>query len=136
MPSVPSAHAVGRVGCFLGGCCHGVYSERFGIAFSESPVSENGVPYFPIQLVEAAGEIAIASVLLFAAKKDRGYTSLGIYLVLYSAMRFVLEFFRGDAERGYVGALSVSQFIGLFTFAAGCVLLIFLKISEKVNVNS
>ena len=38
--------------------------------------------------------------------------------------RFVLEFFRGDLARGSVGVLSTSQFISVFTFFAGIVLLV------------
>ena len=45
------------------------------------------------------------------------------YLILYSAGRFILEFWRGDAIRGAVGPLSTSQFIGIFTFLAGIILL-------------
>jgi len=38
-----------------------------------------------------------------------------LYLMLYSAGRFAVEFTRND-DRGFVGGLSTSQFIGIFTF--------------------
>jgi phosphatidylglycerol:prolipoprotein diacylglycerol transferase len=40
------------------------------------------------------------------------------YVALYSAARFVVEFFRGDASRGTVldGLLSTSQFVGILLF--------------------
>ena len=38
---------------------------------------------------------------------------LDIYLLSYAPVRFILEFFRGDAIRGFVGPLSTSQFISL-----------------------
>ena len=65
-------------------------------------------------------------MLLFILKdqKKDGMTA-AFYLLFYSAGRFVLEFFRGDLERGSVGAFSTSQFISLFTFAAGVGLLVF-----------
>ena len=47
----------------------------------------------------------------------------GLYLLLYSIGRFLIEFLRSD-PRGAVGALSTSQFIALFTAAAAIVLLI------------
>ena len=40
---------------------------------------------------------------------------------MYSAGRFLVEFTRND-NRGFVGILSTSQFIGIFTFIAGAVM--------------
>ena len=45
-------------------------------------------------------------------------------LIFYSIGRFVIEFFRGDIERGSVGVLSTSQFISIFTTVAGIILLL------------
>lgn len=49
---------------------------------------------------------------------------MALYLMFYSAGRFVLEYFRGDLERGSVGALSTSQFISVFTFILGVVIFV------------
>ena len=70
---------------------------------------------------------SVEEVLLWASsrKKKDGQVA-GLYLLLYSLGRFLLEFLRGDLERGNVGSLSTSQFISLFTAAAGA-LLIFRK---------
>jgi phosphatidylglycerol:prolipoprotein diacylglycerol transferase len=35
------------------------------------------------------------------------------YTIVYAVGRFVLEFFRGDSDRGFVGPLSTSQFIAI-----------------------
>ena len=40
------------------------------------------------------------------------------YLTLYSVVRFLIEFLRGDSDRGFVGPLSTSQVIGLVALAA------------------
>ena len=53
------------------------------------------------------------------------------YLILYSGGRFILEFWRGDSIRGFVGPLSTSQFMSIFTFAAGIVLLILRRRSRS-----
>ena len=52
----------------------------------------------------------------------RGFIS-GMYLILYSAGRFVVEFLRNDS-RGNVGVLSTSQFYGIFMFVIGVVVII------------
>jgi phosphatidylglycerol:prolipoprotein diacylglycerol transferase len=48
----------------------------------------------------------------------------GFYLTFYSAGRFILEFFRGDLERGEIGPLSTSQFIAIFTFLIGIAIIV------------
>ena len=64
-----------------------------------------------------------ALLLLLDRKKPRAGLLTGLYLLLYSIGRFLIEFLRSD-PRGAVGALSTSQFIALFTAAAAIVLLI------------
>ena len=53
------------------------------------------------------------------------------YLIFYSVGRFILEFFRGDLERGSIGVLSTSQFISIFTGVAGMVMLGVIKKRAK-----
>ena len=57
------------------------------------------------------------------------------YLIFYSIGRFVIEFFRGDIERGSVGVLSTSQFISIFTTVAGIILLLTVVKKQKQEAN-
>ena len=57
-------------------------------------------------------------------KKQKYYQPFGVYLTLYGIMRFVLEFFRGDEVRGFLGAFSTSQWISLVTIPLGIYCLI------------
>ena len=112
------AHAGGRVGCLMAGCCYGMeYSGPCAVVL-------DGVSRLPTQPMEALF-LVILSVILMAIflKKPRRGTVTGWYMVLYSVWRFVIEFFRDD-PRGAVGVLSTSQFISLFIFAFGLFLLI------------
>ena len=114
-PGIPLFHVFGRIGCFLTGCCHGVVSERFGIAFTNSISSANGVPYLPVQLMEAFVELILFIVVCRYADSHRGTgKALELYLLLYAIARFALEFLRGDAVRGFVLGLSTSQWISIF----------------------
>jgi len=47
-----------------------------------------------------------------------------VYFIFYSVGRFVMEYFRGDLIRGTVGNVSTSQFISIFMFIIGVVLLV------------
>ena len=117
-PAIALFHGFARIGCFMAGCCYGVEYEH-GITFANSIVeSANGVPRVPIQLFEAGFEFLLAALLWFLLLKvprERGKL-LALYLMIYSAGRFILEFWRGDDYRGFIFGLSVSQFIGVLVF--------------------
>jgi phosphatidylglycerol---prolipoprotein diacylglyceryl transferase len=91
-------HAIGRIGCFLAGCCHGTF------------IGDTGVRH-PTQLYEAAGLIAIAG-LLSVQERRGGHLLVPLYLLAYAPLRFMLEFLRGD-DRGFWLVLSTSQWISL-----------------------
>ncbi|MCR4963046.1 MAG: prolipoprotein diacylglyceryl transferase [Firmicutes bacterium] len=113
-PLFPLFHAFGRVGCFLTGCCHGMVCQRFGIAFVNSPSAENGVPYFPVQLLGSLGNLCLFGIVLaFERKHHKSGQALPLYLLLYAIGRFLLEFLRGDTVRGVTFGLSTSQWISL-----------------------
>ena len=139
IPSVALAQALGRVGCFLAGCCYGKETDSpLGVVFTNSDFAPNGVKLLPTQLFMAGGDLIIMAVLLwYAAKRPmRGRTS-ALYLILYSIGRFFVEFLRND-DRGTVGMLSTSQFIAIFTFLAGVAgfFTVLPKLNQKGNVKS
>jgi prolipoprotein diacylglyceryltransferase len=74
----------------------------------------------PAQLYECLATLMIFGVLLwwFPRKKRDGDVFLA-YLGLYAGARFLLEFVRGDEDRGFVfnHLLSTSQFIALLLLA-------------------
>mgnify|MGYP002240764937 FL=1 len=124
MPSVALAQGFGRIGCFLAGCCYGKETNSaFHIIFHDSAYAPNNVPLIPTQLISSGLDFLNCIFLMWFAGKKKGDGQVaGLYLVCYSVGRFVLEFFRGDLERGNVGSLSTSQFIAIFTAIAGVVL--------------
>ena len=125
IPSVPLVHAFGRIGCFCGGCCYGIpFDPPIGIAFTNSPVAPNGIPLFPVQLVEAGLNFLLFFFLLWFARKPRPQGRiLGAYVIAYAVIRFVLEFLRYDYERGILWVFSTSQWISLILLPIGIWLL-------------
>lgn len=127
IPAIPLLHAFGRVGCFLAGCCYGIPAPAGwpGVTFRAALLAPNGVPLVPVQLMEAAGVLGI--FLLLAALSRRGWQGTGLlllYLALYAPFRFLLEFLRGDAYRGFLGPLSTSQVLSLVLLAVVLPLLV------------
>lgn len=121
-PAVALAQSVGRLGCFSAGCDYGTRTSSFlGVVFT-NPYSHEvtGVPLntriHPTQLYESLATFAIGGLLLwrYRHKKRDGEIFL-LYLTLYAVARFLLEFLRGDEDRGFVfhHLLSTSQFIAI-----------------------
>ena len=121
-PAIPLFHTFGRIGCFLGGCCYGIES-KWGFVYHTAPIPEsNEVVRFPIQLVEAAGNMMLFCVLYqLSKKKHSNGVIFAFYIIFYSIMRFVLEFFRGDDVRGFIWKLSTSQWISLILLFSGLI---------------
>lgn len=125
-PSVPLAHAFGRVGCFMAGCCYGVPSEKFGIAFTNSIGAPNGIKLFPVQLLEASLLLVLAVIMQFYISKSKHrHGNIYLYLFIYPIIRIFTERFRyDDAERGIYFGLSTSTWISIGIIAVGLILLI------------
>lgn len=116
--ALPLGHALGRVGCFFAGCCYGIpYSGRWAHTYSESVgMTPLGDPLLPIQLIESAGLVLLFAAqlaLFFTVGKNKKGINAVTYLTVYPVMRFIIEFFRGDSERGRVGIFSTSQIISI-----------------------
>ena len=105
---------IGRVGCFLAGCCHGAPSSLpWAVHFPESHVS-GGVAVHPTQLYDVGTAIIAVVVWGLVRRQQRqpGTAAIATALCLLLA-RFVTEFARGDADRGLWGPLSTSQWLGM-----------------------
>lgn len=122
---IPFAHAFGRIGCLLAGCCHGKeWHGIFAVTYSAGYPAPAGIPLFPIQAVEAGCLLIISGVLLLLELYKKDLLTVPVYFICYGCIRFVLEFFRGDEARGFYGILSSSQWISLLLLLTGILLLI------------
>ncbi len=133
VPGIVLAHGFGRIGCFLGGCCHGgVTDSIFGVSFPEGspaafkyPAPGGGsLTVLPTQLFEAVFEFILFFVMILLYKRLKG-RFLETYAVTYSIFRFILEFFRGD-DRGATGLiLTPSQLTSIVLFLIGIILILY-----------
>lgn len=112
--------AIGRVGCHLAGCCHGVPVEGwFSVAFPE------GHPTFPLhvfptQLVEATFALALACALVVGRRRATVDGALfAAFCLAYGLFRLIIEGARGDATRGLFldGWISTSQLVSVAMLA-------------------
>jgi len=109
-PYIALGHAIGRLGCFLNGCCYG-REVSWGIYF---PVHDAHL--HPTQLYEAASLLLIFFLLKNYQKKTVSIGHVFIaYLLLSSLQRFFVEFFRADHTSVW-GTLSIFQLVSLGIF--------------------
>ena len=123
--SVPLAHALGRIGCFLYGCCYGKATDSWaGVLFPpDSPAGWAGVKVIPVQLISALSLFFLFFLLFALRKRLRPDGMMTVfYLSFYSVFRFIIEFFRGD-PRGFLGGFSLAQWISLLMLILSGVLL-------------
>lgn len=131
--AIPAAHAFGRIGCFLGGCCYGAattswlsvtYHSELAHALMKTPLD---TPLHPTQLYEAAAEWMNAGVGFWLWKRGVPQWFLtGLWMTLYGVERFFIEFLRNDL-RGGLGPFSTSQWIAILLVALGIPLMIWAR---------
>ncbi len=116
--SFPLGYALGRVGCFLNGCCYGAVCDLPWAVRFHDPGVLAGVtpPSHPAQIYAALVSLAIYGLLtrVEARRRFRGQVMLG-YIVLYGVYRFFIEFVRAGvtAEMTGVGGLTEGQIASL-----------------------
>lgn len=72
---VPLNQSLGRIGCFLAGCCYGKETDScLGVVFPEGCIAPAGVKLLPTQLFMAAGDMIffIALTIYFVKTKSVG----------------------------------------------------------------
>jgi len=126
VPALPIAHAFGRIGCFMAGCCYGIpYDGPFSTCNTAPSFGPVDVSMFPVQLLESALLFMLAAFLfLYDARAKAPRNIIGCYLFLYGIVRMITELFRGDEIRGSFLFFSTSQWISVFIILAGIILLV------------
>ncbi|MCD4782373.1 MAG: prolipoprotein diacylglyceryl transferase [Candidatus Eremiobacteraeota bacterium] len=109
------ALGIGRIGCFLNGCCYGKpTSVPWAMTFSSH---RHPIPVHPTQLYEMILDFALFFFLLYWWKKRKfnGENSL-IMLALYSVIRFLVEFFRYNSPNQMIVGISLAQWVSVALF--------------------
>jgi phosphatidylglycerol:prolipoprotein diacylglycerol transferase len=134
-PGIAVANFFGRQGCFAAGCCWGKPTTLpWGVKFTEAGHQITGVPtdayLHPTQLYESFAMLLVFFFLLWLHRRKRfdGQVILA-YALLYSVIRFAIEFVRDDPRGDVFGltsltGLSTSQLISLVVGIWALILLI------------
>ncbi len=134
------AHAFGRIGCLMSGCCHGAYLGKEYVFGGMQMKASNGWGYYvPTQLYEALFLFVLFAVLSFLYFK-RYNIIMSIYLIAYAIWRMIIEFFRTDARGAVILGLAPSQWQSIIFVLLGVGILAFyiwkkipFRLPEKQN---
>lgn len=134
-PSLALGHGLGRIGCFMNGCCYGKPSEVFcGVRFPEGSLSSQQYPgalLHPVQLYEAIFNFILAFILCFFLRKFKPGQTAASYFIIYGSGRFLIELFRGDHKDFILKLFTPAQFIGLFIIPIGIIVFIACSKAKK-----
>lgn len=133
--SLALGHALGRVGCFMQGCCHGTpTASPLGVLYPPGSAawhdqvqagliqdtSPSCLPVHPVQLYESAANLVIWAILALAYRRPhRDGRVIALYILSYSTVRFCTEFLRGDERIRWLLNLSLAQVSSMVLFAVG-----------------
>lgn len=131
--------AIGRIGCLMAGDDFGKPTHvPWAVTFHNPlalvyPPSLLGVPLHPTQTYMQMKSFTVAFVCHMFLKRWKRYDGavLALSMMVYSVLRFIIEYFRADTERGFIPGtgqwVSTSQGIGIAVFILGIVLLLWRK---------
>ncbi len=136
-PGVAIGAALGRIGCFLNGCCHGApcdlpWAVRFpggSHAWARqvndgliSPEAVMSLPVHPTQLYSMVAGLLVLGILLIYARRERNPGQvIAVLMIAYSVTRWPIESLRSD-ERAVFAGMTWSQNISVGLIAGGLVL--------------
>jgi len=119
-PSLALGHVLGRVGCFINGCCYGLPTGVPWAVHYPLEHETKGLPVHPTQLYEAGLNLLLYAVLeaLYKRKQFDGQV-FAVYLAAYGVLRGGVEFFRGDYSNLMGGWITPGHWTSLVVLAAG-----------------
>jgi len=163
VPWLALGHSLGRIGCFLNGCCYGARTELFcGVSFPRIPADTSKMPsgspvyldhvrehglnssvdlwsfhVHPTQLYSSIGLLALCILLITLRKHCRPFhgSTAAYYFIFYGIGRYFIEMLRADHNPVRMFNLSDQQVISIITSLAGVVLMLVLYQMKKRYVS-
>lgn len=126
--------AIGRIGCYFGGCCYGIEVENDAFKWFPMSVQIGGVWHYATFFYESFCCFVIFGVFLYLINKKIQTTSImsGLYLVSYGIVRCGLESIRDNHAALFIGSIKVSQLLSGLIIIAGIVMIL-IALDRKKN---
>lgn len=120
-------YGLGRIGCFLAGCCYGRSCNLpWAAVFPAGVDAPAGVPIHPAQLYAVFWELFSGGVLLSIERFRVGKLQTGslfyLWMILHGLGRLMMESFRADPRGPSILGLTISGWISLVLLLSGRIL--------------
>jgi len=127
IPVVPLGQVFGRLGCFLGGCCHGTPANvPWALSFPNGQYPAY-VKVHPTQLYEMFIYLGIFILLWKLRKKEmKNGLKFSLYLILAGPGRFIVEFYRINPQTTLF-RLTAPQIIAILGMMLGAFIIIYVN---------
>lgn len=135
-PIVLLGQAIGRLGCFLNGCCYGYPTTKpWGVIFPQDSFAYYQFGYqalHPTQLYELGLDL-LGFVFLWLSRRKVAFRGqlFSLYLISYGLIRFVVSFFRADSLYLWGTSLKMAHLLSIALVLAGVI--IFKKRKSDLN---
>ena len=146
---LPLGFAIGKIGCFLAGCCYG-WPSPSGLRFPPGSLcyatqlhdgqiprgAPASLPVVPIPLFDMTFGFAFYAALVVLGRRSTRPGEVAVVSTAgYSAYRFVIEFYRNDPDRHTFGSslLTDSQITAIAVFLAAGAAWAFLRMRRPAE---
>ncbi len=130
-PAAAMGQGIGRIGCFMAGCCYGKPTDlKWGVVFTHPhSLAPTNISLHPTQIYSSlSGFVIFVVLILLHSKKNFDGQVLLWFLILHSTSRLAIERFRGDYRGMIPGTeMSTTQFVATLILIASVVILMVLK---------
>jgi len=140
-PGIILTQAIGRIGCTINGCCHGKLAPDWlpwSVVYTHpnTACARPGVPLYPTQPYEIIFALTTFAILLKLGKRLQPVEGslFMVYLIMYSAWRIGLGFFRDVQVYFFSGLFSQAQIISLVVLVVSIVLLVRMRYKYKLKM--
>lgn len=135
-PAIVLGQALGRCANLLNGDAFGAPTGgNFGIIYPDTTLAYRtygAQPLFPAEVWECQLDIVIfALLLIFRCTNYVRGQCFALYVMLYAAARFALEFLRGDYTQQVFGVLKSAQVTSVVAFTVALIIFVWLQLRNK-----
>lgn len=133
IPVIPLMYAIGKIGCFIVGCCYGIpYNGPFAIVYNYSKAAPKGESLFPIQIVESIVFLVIYLFISYLEKRSNKNV-VSYTFILCGLAKFLLDYLRSF----HIGKIiTANQVLSLAFIILGIIILIKNKIKKPIKKES
>ncbi len=131
-PAILLGIAIGRIGCFLNGCCYGMESDKLGIIFHDRSYCQlptevpSGIKVIPTQIYSSVSAFFFTVFLLLLDKRKKYYgETFSWLLVFYGVHRFSIDFLRFyEGKATLLKFITLSQALSIILILTGIILIV------------